>query len=85
MEMYAQEDARGSVIEPEGVIEVKFRAPRLLEVMERTDPLCKALNVELASNRTLEGQAAGIKRQNELLPIYKQVKSSLNIGSYSFC
>jgi acetyl-CoA carboxylase/biotin carboxylase 1 len=85
MEMYAQEDSRGSVIEPEGIIEIKFRTPKLLEAMERTDPIYKALKLELASNRTVEGHAAVLKRQTELLPIYVQVKSSLNIGSYSFC
>lgn len=35
VEMYADPTARGGVLEPEGVVEIKFRSPDLLKMMHR--------------------------------------------------
>ena len=35
VEMYAGPGARGGVLEPEGVVEIKFREPELLRAMHR--------------------------------------------------
>ena len=35
IEMYADPTARGGVLEPEGVVEIKFRRPDLLRMMHR--------------------------------------------------
>lgn len=35
MEMYADTDARGGILEPEGVVEIKFRMKDLLKSMYR--------------------------------------------------
>lgn len=35
MEMYADTDARGGILEPEGVVEIKFRMKDLTKVMHR--------------------------------------------------
>ncbi|KAF5828836.1 carboxyl transferase domain-containing protein [Dunaliella salina] len=38
IEMYADPTARGGVLEPEGVVEIKFRTPDLLRLMHRCGP-----------------------------------------------
>jgi len=65
MSMYSAENARGNVLEPEGIVEIKFRTPDLLAAMKRLDP-------EYAS---LSGAAAQA-RAKELLPIYKQLATA---------
>jgi acetyl-CoA carboxylase/biotin carboxylase 1 len=37
MEMYADDDARGGVLEPEGIVGIKYKLPKLQATMERTD------------------------------------------------
>merc|ERR1711918_94243 len=37
MDMYAAEDARGGVLEPAGISEIKFRRPDLVKTMHRID------------------------------------------------
>ncbi|CAG8797182.1 1210_t:CDS:2, partial [Dentiscutata erythropus] len=37
MEMYADKKSRAGVLEPEGVVEIKYRKPQILETMERLD------------------------------------------------
>lgn len=39
IEMYADPSARGGVLEPEGVVEIKFRAPDLIKLMHRWAPV----------------------------------------------
>jgi Carboxyl transferase domain len=70
MEMYAQEDARGGVIEPEGIVEIKFRNAKLIAAMERLDPVYRTMKADatdLASKKALK------LREEELLPMYVQV------------
>ena len=43
MEMYADEDSRGGILEPAGIVEVKFRAPQRAEMMHRLDEKLKEL------------------------------------------
>lgn len=45
VEMYADPLARGGVLEPEGIVEIKFRTPDLLAVMNRIDPVILQLKV----------------------------------------
>lgn len=45
MEMYADPSARGGVLEPEGIVEIKFRTPDLLAAMHRLDPVLQQLKV----------------------------------------
>ena len=37
MEMYADENARGGVLEPAGIAEIKFRKPEVIKAMHRMD------------------------------------------------
>ena len=66
VEVYADPTARAGVLEPEGIVEIKFREADLLAAMLRTDP--EAARLKAA------GQAAALRaRQERLLPVYHQV------------
>lgn len=43
--MYADDGARGGVLEPEGMVEIKFRTPELRAAMSRIDPVVNSLKV----------------------------------------
>ncbi|KAI8067073.1 acetyl-CoA carboxylase [Gongronella butleri] len=79
MEMYADEQARGGVLEPEGIVEIKYRRPQLLATMERLDTVYGDLKRRLAALGDDEkDQADEIKKQLEareevLLPVYQQI------------
>ena len=78
MEMYADEDARGGVLEPEGIVGIKYRKEKQLETMARLDPEYAQLKAQsLAKNITAE-QASAVKakmteREQLLGPVYQQV------------
>ena len=38
MEMYADQDSRGGVLEPAGIVEIKYRKHDLIKTMDRLDP-----------------------------------------------
>ena len=78
MEMFADEESRGGVLEPEGTVEIKFRKRDILKVIERSDAECiDILNKLNDKNRapseikTLQDQLR--KREEALLPVYHQV------------
>jgi len=74
MEMYADTDSRGGILEPPGIVEVKFRAPDQKAVMHRTDKKLQALDAELETNPQSEEVKNDIKeREEQLLPSYGQV------------
>ena len=75
MEMYADPDSRGGILEPAGITEVKFRLPDQLKMMQRIDPELKALNAELegADNDSMDEILGQIKaREESLKPVYLQ-------------
>ncbi|XP_018332454.1 acetyl-CoA carboxylase isoform X2 [Agrilus planipennis] len=47
MEMYADPDSRGGVLEPEGIVEIKFRKKDLLKAIHRLDPEIVELNKKI--------------------------------------
>ncbi|XP_076067982.1 acetyl-CoA carboxylase isoform X2 [Oratosquilla oratoria] len=78
MEMYADPLSRGGVLEPEGTVEIKFKAKDLLKSMNRLDKKLHHMNNELAQpDLSQEKQDDLRKRINEriemLMPIYHQV------------
>ena len=80
IEMYAERTAKGNVLEPEGMIEIKFRTKELLECMGRLDQQLinlKAKLQEAKSSRvhgTVESLQQQIKaREKQLLPVYTQI------------
>ncbi|KAK9761811.1 acetyl-coenzyme-A carboxylase [Basidiobolus ranarum] len=78
MEMYADTKARAGVLEPEGIVEIKFRKPHLLAAMERLDDTYRNLKQQLKSTDITADQKAEITirlelREKELLPVYSQI------------
>nr|ASZ00199.1 acetyl-CoA carboxylase 1 [Geranium maderense] len=80
IEMYADRTAKGNVLEPEGMIEIKFRTRELLECMGRLDQQLIGLKAKLQEARrsqthgTVESLQQQIKnREKQLLPVYTQI------------
>ena len=78
MEMYADVDARGGILEPEGIVEIKFRKDKITSVMNRLDPQYAALKAasndasKSAEERTKSGEELK-KREAHLHPTYMQI------------
>ncbi|KAK9983391.1 hypothetical protein SO802_032916 [Lithocarpus litseifolius] len=81
IEMYADRTAKGNVLEPEGMIEIKFRTKELLECMGRLDQQLINLKAKLQEAR-ISTRAHGIveslqqqiqTREKQLLPVYTQI------------
>eukprot|EP00756_Hemistasia_phaeocysticola_P027426 Hpha_TRINITY_DN16118_c1_g13::TRINITY_DN16118_c1_g13_i1::g.8204::m.8204/K11262/ACACA; acetyl-CoA carboxylase / biotin carboxylase 1 len=76
IEMFVDNTARGGVLEPEGIVEIKFRDKEILATIDRLDPECSRLAAQLA---TAEGQLADYLRRTlharheQLYPAYKAV------------
>ena len=49
--MYADPGAAGGVLEPEGIVDIKYRAPDLLASMHRLDPVILHLKVGLHASQ----------------------------------
>jgi acetyl-CoA carboxylase/biotin carboxylase 1 len=77
MEMYAETNSRGGILEPPGICDVKFRRPDLLKLMQRNDPVLAELSGKMGSlsdQADIEAVQAQIDaRQEQLLPLYLQV------------
>ncbi|KAM1551703.1 hypothetical protein ACFXTH_043944 [Malus domestica] len=80
IEMYADQTARGNVLEPEGMIEIKFRNKELLESMGRLDQQLIQLKAKLQETKSsgahemvepLQHQIRS--REKQLLPVYTQI------------
>ncbi|KAJ3217083.1 acetyl-coenzyme-A carboxylase [Dinochytrium kinnereticum] len=78
MEMYAEEEARGGVLEPEGIVEIKFRKPQLLAAMDRLDSTYSDLkrrlrDTTLTAEARADLQSKIDQREKQLLPVFHQV------------
>ncbi|XP_040575050.1 acetyl-CoA carboxylase [Lepeophtheirus salmonis] len=78
MEMYADPNSRGGVLEPEGIVEIKYRIKDLRLTMERIDPEMNRMANELKSLEITEEDKrkleAEMKLREELLaPVYHTV------------
>ncbi|CAM9940346.1 unnamed protein product [Pylaiella littoralis] len=77
MEMYADVESRGGILEPPGICEVKFRAADQVSKMHELDPLLKGLDADVSmagSEEDVQGLKKQIKsREDALLPMYLQV------------
>jgi len=76
MEMYTDSSARGGILEPPGIVEIKYRRDQLLHTMARLDPEIASLQMQLGTapekDRVL--LASQLKRRQELLlPFYTRV------------
>ena len=78
MEMYADVDARGGVLEPEGIVGIKYRKEKLLATMERLDAEYARLKAAAEDagappQKRAEARKRMAARENALLPVYTQV------------
>ncbi|MBA0566424.1 hypothetical protein Golob_011244, partial [Gossypium lobatum] len=80
IEMYAERTAKGNVLEPEGIIEIKFRKKELIECMGRLDQQLISLNEKLHEAKSNGGHAKAESlrqeiqlREKQLLPVYTQI------------
>jgi acetyl-CoA carboxylase/biotin carboxylase 1 len=77
MEMYADTEARGGILEPPGICEVKYRKPDQVAAAHRMDPVLKELDDDLAhcsdpaQNKRIASDIAD--RENMLAPVYLNV------------
>ena len=76
--MYADEDGRGGVLEPEGIVNIKYRRDKQLETMARLDPTYAELKAKLADKSLSKDAQSDIKvqmteRETLLLPVYTQI------------
>lgn len=78
MEMYADAEARGGVLEPEGIVGIKYRREKQLETMARLDPEYAELRAQSLMKDLPADKAAAIKakmteRETLLGPVYQQI------------
>ena len=78
MEMYADVDSRGGVLEPEGIVEIKMRRDKILKLMERLDSTYASLKkASLDQSTSAEERAKAVeeldRREQLLAPTYKQI------------
>jgi acetyl-CoA carboxylase/biotin carboxylase 1 len=78
MEMYADEESRGGVLEPEGIVNIKYRREKQLDTMARLDAtygeLRRALqDKSLSAEQLSEIKAKMTEREKLLLPVYMQI------------
>ncbi|KAK4561411.1 acetyl-coenzyme-A carboxylase [Recurvomyces mirabilis] len=78
MEMYADEEARGGVLEPEGIVGIKYRKERQLETMARLDTAYGTLkrqsqdkNLSVEEQNVIRNKMT--EREKLLLPVYLQI------------
>ncbi|KAI0379604.1 acetyl-CoA carboxylase [Hypomontagnella monticulosa] len=78
MEMYADVESRAGVLEPEGIIGIKYRKEKQLETMARLDPTYASLKKQAADDNLSKEEQQELKermaeREKQLLPIYAQI------------
>ena len=71
IESYADTTGKGGVLEPEGMVEIKFRAKELIKTMHRIDPEIQKLVAEHGEDHSLVKE-----RERKLLPIYTSIAQS---------
>jgi len=77
MEMYADRESRGGILEPPGICEVKFRKQDQIKAMHRLDPVLIKLETQLQGTKDVV-EIANLKKQisareETLLPLYLQI------------
>ncbi|XP_069727330.1 acetyl-CoA carboxylase 2 isoform X1 [Phaenicophaeus curvirostris] len=78
VELYADKESRGGILEPGGTVEIKFRKKDLVKTMRRIDTVYARLVEQLGTPELSEAQRKELEKQLKareelLLPIYYQV------------
>lgn len=76
--MYADEESRGGVLEPEGIVNIKYRREKQLDTMARLDQTYGDLRSSLQDKSLSPEEQSDIKakmaeREELLLPVYTQI------------
>ncbi|NXA37356.1 ACACB carboxylase, partial [Eudromia elegans] len=78
VELYADKESRGGILEPGGTVEIKFRKKDLVKTMRRIDAVYARLVEQLGRPELLDPERRELERQLQareelLLPVYYQV------------
>ncbi|KAM6119783.1 acetyl-CoA carboxylase 2 isoform 1-T1 [Phoenicopterus ruber ruber] len=78
VELYADKESRGGILEPGGTVEIKFRKKDLVKTMRRIDTVYAKLVEQLGTPELSEAQRKELEKQLKareelLLPMYYQV------------
>ncbi|XP_066055535.1 acetyl-CoA carboxylase 2 isoform X2 [Chamaea fasciata] len=78
VELYADKESRGGILEPGGTVEIKFRKKDLVKTMRRIDTVYAKLVEQLGTPELSEAQRKQLDKQLKareelLLPVYHQV------------
>lgn len=77
MEMYADVESRAGVLEPAGMVGIKYRENKLVETMNRLDATCHELKAKADAAASEEEKTELSKqlsdRHAKLLPVYQQI------------
>ncbi|XP_075070318.1 acetyl-CoA carboxylase 2 isoform X2 [Mixophyes fleayi] len=78
MELYADKDSRGGVLEAEGTVEIRFRRKDLIKTMRRLDPVYTQIVEQLGTPELSDLERKNLEkklkaREEQLLPIYHQI------------
>ena len=71
MEMYADPQSRGGILEPEGIAEIKYRKPHILATMERLDEKYRLLKKQSTISSDLLAEFKEYEAQ--IFPVYQQI------------
>ncbi|WAR55326.1 hypothetical protein PtB15_6B65 [Puccinia triticina] len=82
MEMYADKTSRAGVLEPEGIVEIKFRKAKILEMMNRLDPRYAELKTATSDMSKTSEELSAIK--NELAAREKQLSGTYTAMALQF-
>ncbi|XP_064582783.1 acetyl-CoA carboxylase 2 isoform X1 [Zonotrichia leucophrys gambelii] len=78
VELYADKESRGGILEPGGTVEIKFRKKDLVKTIRRIDTVYAKLVEQMGSPELSEAQRKQLEQQLKareelLLPVYHQV------------
>lgn len=78
MEMYADVDSRAGVLEPAGLVGIKYKENKQVKTMDRLDDKCIELVEKLKNTKLTETERSSLtkelnERHKKLMPIYQQV------------
>ena len=87
MEMYSDPTACGGVLEPEAIVEIKYRAKDVRKTMERLDPVIKELMEEMGKSGVGATEKALLeerlkRREEQLAGVYHQVFHVMSLGMH---
>jgi len=71
MEMYADEEARGGILEPPAASNILWKDQQINDMMHRSDPVLQSLDAKAESGQDVAAEIAA--REKLLLPLFSQV------------